>query len=49
MLSSLPELGPNQGMELTAYSVRSCLASASSSSSCLAFGRSQVFSGKERR
>ncbi len=28
----------NQGLELTAYSVRSCLAPASSSSSGLAFG-----------
>jgi hypothetical protein len=30
--------GPNKGLELTAYSVRSCLAPASGSSSGLAFG-----------
>ena len=35
---SVPGPVPNKGMELTAYSVRSYLAPASSSSSCLAFG-----------
>jgi hypothetical protein len=40
---SLPALGPNKGLELTASSVRSSLASASSRSSCLAFG----FPGKK--
>ena len=35
---------PNKGMELTAYSVRSYVAPASGSSSCLAFG----FNGKKK-
>jgi hypothetical protein len=34
--------GPNKGLELTAYSVRSCLAPASGSNSGLAFGGSRM-------
>src|SRR5262249_35224611 len=44
--ASLPEPGPNKGVELTAYSVRSCVAPASSSSSRLAFGRNFTKVGK---
>jgi hypothetical protein len=36
--STSPTYSPNKGLELTAYSVRSCVAPASSSSSGLAFG-----------
>jgi hypothetical protein len=38
LLPICPVTSPNKGMEPTAYSVRSCVAPASSSGSCLALG-----------
>ena len=46
---SVPGPVPNKGLELTASSVRSCLAPASSSSSGLAFIRLRVAAPDERR